>query len=229
LFPPTHPPTHTHTHTCNLASVELEAQGDAVPPSLRSDANKPGQDWLRDAVQNHLGWVCVGVENLGRRRGDEQRLLSERRCTAHVGVSLISLFLTHTHPPTVRGFTRLHTHTVAGRTKQRQPKHGSNVTSPAVDVFWGQRVGAGRLGKPVDGWRVSLSHTHTHTHTLCSLAHQHPYTSVTVGGCGRHDLTRLNSIGRQTQEVSPGGQDVSDITFPKHQHSPRTLPSFHLL
>lgn len=53
--------------TCNLASVEFEAQGDAISPGLWSDPNEAGQNWLWDAVQNHLGWVRVGVENLGEK------------------------------------------------------------------------------------------------------------------------------------------------------------------
>lgn len=52
------------TLTCNLASVKLEAKGDAVLPRLRPDPNKAGQNWLRDTVQNHLCWVCVRMENL---------------------------------------------------------------------------------------------------------------------------------------------------------------------
>ena len=147
---------------------------------------------------------------------------------------LFSVFLTHTHthththtrahthatsphPPTVHGFARLHTdaHTVAGRTKRRQPKHGSDVTIPAVDVFRGQGFGAGRLGKPGRWMRVSLLsllliHTHTHTH---SPAPTHTSMLVAVGRRGRRDPTQANMIGRQTQEARPGGQDVSEIHF----------------
>lgn len=56
-------------------------------------------------------------------------------------VCVLSLFHTQTH-------THRHTHTcrVAARTRQRQPKHGSDVTIPAVQVFWGQKVDAERLG-----------------------------------------------------------------------------------
>lgn len=56
------------THTCNLAPVQLKTQGDAIPPGLWPDPNEPGQNWLRDPVENHLGWVCVAVENLVEQR-----------------------------------------------------------------------------------------------------------------------------------------------------------------
>lgn len=110
-------------------------------------------------------------------------------------MSYLCLSLTHTHttsphPPTVHGFARLHTdaHTVAGRTKRRQPKHGSDVTIPAVDVFRGQGFGAGRLGKPGRWMRVSLFsllllHRHTRTHTH-SPAPTHTSMLVAVGRRG---------------------------------------------
>lgn len=58
--------------TCNLAAVELEAQGDAVLPGLRSDPHEANQDGLRDPVEHHLGGVGVGVENLRRRSETEE-------------------------------------------------------------------------------------------------------------------------------------------------------------
>lgn len=57
-------------HTCDLTSIELKAQGNAIPPGLGSDPNKAGQHRLWDSVQDHLSWVGVGVENL---RGREIR------------------------------------------------------------------------------------------------------------------------------------------------------------
>lgn len=74
--------THAHERTCNLASVELETKGDAVLPGLWSDPNEPGQDRLRDTVENHFGRICVSVENLdskGKQRTSKKGLVTIRR------------------------------------------------------------------------------------------------------------------------------------------------------
>lgn len=59
--------------TCDLAAVELEAQGNAVLPGLRSDPHEASQDGLRDPVEHHLGGVGVGVENLPGRSETEKK------------------------------------------------------------------------------------------------------------------------------------------------------------
>lgn len=111
----THTHTHTLTSTCNLASIELKPQGNAILPGLRSDPNKASQHWLWDSVQNHFSRVCVGVKNL-EWNSKKSRLVS------------VGLFVSLAH---VFSFSLSHPLT---STKQRQPKHGSNVTTPAVDV-----------------------------------------------------------------------------------------------
>ncbi len=92
---------NVRTHTCNMASIELEAQGDAVPPRLRSDPDKPGQNWLRDPVQNHLSWVCVGMENLARQKTNKSWTLSE-------GNELFMSYLSFS--PTCKHYILLYTH-----------------------------------------------------------------------------------------------------------------------
>lgn len=53
-----------YIHTCDLTAVELEAQSNAILPSLGSDSDKSSQDGLRDSVQDHFRRVCVGMECL---------------------------------------------------------------------------------------------------------------------------------------------------------------------
>lgn len=87
--------THAHERTCNLASVELETEGDAILPGLWSDPNEPGQDRLRDAVENHLGRICVSVENL-ESKGKVGYYQEEMCCNLAV-LSYFSFSVRHTH------------------------------------------------------------------------------------------------------------------------------------
>lgn len=147
---------HTHTHTCNLASVDLEAQGDAVLPGLRSDADKACQNRLRDPVQNHLSWVCVCVENLVRtktnRRQTEvgycQKKLLYAPGLSYLSFSPLTLPLA-SHPPIVRGFAWLHVHSCSPD-KEDNPNTDPMSQSQLSMCFRGQRFGAKILRKPND-------------------------------------------------------------------------------
>lgn len=52
--------------TCYLTAVKFEPERDAVLPRLRSDSDKAGQDKLWDAIEDHLGCVCISMEDLRR-------------------------------------------------------------------------------------------------------------------------------------------------------------------
>lgn len=53
--------------------MELKSQRNSILPSLRPDPDKASQNRLRDAVQDHLGRVCVGVEDLWTKSADKTR------------------------------------------------------------------------------------------------------------------------------------------------------------
>lgn len=183
--------------TCNLASIKLKAQGYPILPGLRSDPDISGQHWLWDAVQNHLGWVCVPMEDLGKQRK-----------TLFYKYDLSSSSLTH-RPPLL--YT--HTHTVAGRTKQRQPKHRSGVTNPAVDVFPGQASAIGGWESPVkDIFLFFTSSSHL------PAANSTPRWSKEA--LTWHDWARLSGGNRKSAQVGR--------MWAKFPPSPWTLPSFHL-
>lgn len=114
---------------------------------------------------------------------------------------MVSGLNTHTNTHISR-FNTLHcaqlrsaSHTVAGRMKQRQPKHWSDVTIPAVDVFRGQGFSTGRLEKPLR-MEVFPSVLTSTAYSTCWWPPE-PVWDVT-----RHDWA---------QEASPGGQDGREI------------------
>lgn len=57
------------TLTSDAAAIQLQPQGDAVVPALRTDAHKACEHWAVDLVENNLRGILVGLKCLQGRGG----------------------------------------------------------------------------------------------------------------------------------------------------------------
>lgn len=101
-----------------------------------------------------------------------------------------------------------HTHT------REQWQSGQGRDNPNMDPMSPSQLSKcfGVKGSPLGGWEnpeIDGGPSVSLTSTL-----------VASGRRGIHDLTQPNMIGRQTQEVCPGGQDASETDFPRRPTAP---------
>lgn len=54
--------------TGDAAAIQLQPQGNAVVPTLGTDAHKACEHWAVDLVENHLCGILIGLKRLQYRK-----------------------------------------------------------------------------------------------------------------------------------------------------------------